>query len=127
LSKIGHLGTIPLFTLKNTSWKREILSYFYFPHMKYGKYWFHLQFFFFFIANFHVLGLFMPKKRVKSEKKISVCHVCGFLDEIWGAASSAVLNVRKLKFWLPASFEPTWCTSYSEFWNSFKKLRSQKI
>jgi hypothetical protein len=29
----------------------------------------------FFIANFHVLGLFVPKKRVESEKKISVCHV----------------------------------------------------
>jgi hypothetical protein len=24
----------------------------------------------FFIANFHVLGLFIPQKRVKSEKKI---------------------------------------------------------
>jgi hypothetical protein len=30
-----------------------------------------------------------------------------------GAPSSAVLSARKLKFWLPASFEPTWCTSYS--------------
>jgi hypothetical protein len=30
--------------------------------------------FFFFIANFHVLGLFIPKKRVSSEKKMSVCH-----------------------------------------------------
>jgi hypothetical protein len=28
----------------------------------------------FFIANFHVLGLFMPKKQVLSEKKFSVCH-----------------------------------------------------
>jgi hypothetical protein len=32
---------------------------FYFPHMKYGKYWFRLHFF---IANFHVLGLFITKK-----------------------------------------------------------------
>jgi hypothetical protein len=40
---------------------------FYFPHMKY-----------FFIANFHVLGLFMPKKQVKSEKKNpSVTWRCG--------------------------------------------------
>jgi hypothetical protein len=31
------------------------------------------------------------------------------LDEILGAASSAVLNARKLKFWLQTSFEPTWC------------------
>jgi hypothetical protein len=26
------------------------------------------------IANFHVLGLFMPKKQVQSENKNSVCH-----------------------------------------------------
>jgi hypothetical protein len=35
---------------------------FYSPFMKYGKYCFHLQFFF--IANFHVLGLFIPKNQV---------------------------------------------------------------
>jgi hypothetical protein len=29
--------------------------------MKYGKYWFHLQFFLF-IANFHVSGLFIPRR-----------------------------------------------------------------
>jgi hypothetical protein len=36
------------------------------------------------IANFHVLGLFIPKKRVKSEKKIPfVTRRCRrFLDEI---------------------------------------------
>jgi hypothetical protein len=28
----------------------------------------------FFIADFHVLGLFMVKKHDLSEKKISVCH-----------------------------------------------------
>jgi hypothetical protein len=28
----------------------------------------------FFIADFHVLGLFMAKKHDLSEKKISVCH-----------------------------------------------------
>jgi hypothetical protein len=39
------------------------------------------------------------------------------LDEICRAASSAVLSARKLKFWLSASFEPTWCPSYSEFGN----------
>jgi hypothetical protein len=26
-----------------------------------------------------------------------------------------VLSAKKLKFWLQASFEPTWCTSYSNF------------
>jgi hypothetical protein len=40
-------------------------SDFNFPQMKYGKCWFHLQFFF--IANFHFLGLFTTKKQVKSE------------------------------------------------------------
>jgi hypothetical protein len=76
--------------------------------MKYGKHWFQLQFFFF-IANFHDLGLFIPKKRVLSEKNFSVCRrrCRGFLNEICRAASSAVLSARKLKFWLPASFEPT--------------------
>jgi hypothetical protein len=34
-------------------------SDFYFPHMKYRKYWFHSQKK---IVNFHVLGHFMPKK-----------------------------------------------------------------
>jgi hypothetical protein len=38
--------------------------------MKYGKYWFYC----FFTANFHVLGLFIPKKQVESKTKISVCH-----------------------------------------------------
>jgi hypothetical protein len=60
----------------------------------------------------------------------SVCHAAspcrGFLDEIWGAASSAVLSARKLKFWLQASFEPTWCTSYSEFWNFEIPLKTQE-
>jgi hypothetical protein len=30
-----------------------------------------------FIADFHVLGLFMAKKHDLSEKKISVCHAPG--------------------------------------------------
>jgi hypothetical protein len=72
------------------------------------------------LENFHVWGLFIPKKRVKSVKKNpSVTCRCRpyreFLNKIWGAASSAVLGARKLKFWLPASFEPTWCTSYQNF------------
>jgi hypothetical protein len=48
------------------------------------------------------------------------------LDEICGAASSAVLNARKLKFWLQASLEPTWCTSYSEFLNFEIPLKTQE-
>jgi hypothetical protein len=37
-----------------------------------------------------------------------------------------VLSARKLKFWLQASFEPTWCTSYSEFRNFEIPLKTQK-
>jgi hypothetical protein len=36
-----------------------------FPHMTYGKYWFHLQFVF--IANFHVLGIFMPENKFRAK------------------------------------------------------------
>jgi hypothetical protein len=79
--------------------------------MKYGKYWFHLQKKI--IANYHVLGLFIPKNKFRAKKK-SVCHAAfGFLDKILGA-ELAVLSARKLKFWLQISFEPTWCTSNSE-------------
>jgi hypothetical protein len=49
-----------------------------------------------------------------------------FLDEIRGAASSAVFSARKLKFRLIASFEPTCCTSYSEFWNFGVLLKTQE-
>jgi hypothetical protein len=50
------------------------------------------------IANFHVLGLFKPP----------------------------VLSAIKLKFWLQASFEPTWCTSFSEFRNLEIPLKTQE-
>jgi hypothetical protein len=52
---------------KHMKHKFQLLSFqfaennFYFPHIKYEKYWFHLQILFF-IANFHVLGHFIPKK-----------------------------------------------------------------
>jgi hypothetical protein len=54
---------------------RALLSHqiFYFPHMKYGKYWFHLQFFF--IANFHVLGLFIPKKSDAQVRRVNTFHI----------------------------------------------------
>jgi hypothetical protein len=38
-------------------------SNFYFPHMKYGKFWFHLQFFL--NCNFSCLGLFIPKNLMR--------------------------------------------------------------
>jgi hypothetical protein len=31
--------------------------------------------------------------------------------------TASPLKARKLKYRLPKSFRPTWCTSYSEFWN----------
>jgi hypothetical protein len=37
-----------------------------------------------------------------------------------------VLSARKLKYWLPASFEPTWSTSYSEFLNFEIPLKTQE-
>jgi hypothetical protein len=49
---------------------RKTILLFYFRHMKYGKYWFHLQIFF--IANFHVLELFI--KTSLERQKYSVCH-----------------------------------------------------
>jgi hypothetical protein len=54
---------------------------------------------------------------LKKNKKKPFCHAAltAVLDEIQGAASSAVLSARKLKFWQQASFKPIWCTSYSEF------------
>ena len=97
-------------------------SCFYLPHMKYGKVLIsRREKWKFFIADFHVLGLFIPKKHDLSEKKISVCHAplpVPLLDEIWDARIPAPSKARMLKFWLPESFWPTWCTSYSEFWNS---------
>jgi hypothetical protein len=70
-----------------------------------------------FIANFHVLGLYIPKNEFRANFffRLSRGVAVGFFDEIWCTVSSAVLSARKLKFWSPASFEPTWCTSYSEF------------
>jgi hypothetical protein len=50
--------------------------------MKYGKYWFHLQFFF--IANFHVLGLFIHKIEFRAKKKIpSVAGLVGVAGGFW--------------------------------------------
>jgi hypothetical protein len=76
--------------------------------------------------TFHFLYL---KNEIRAKKKFtSVTLRCQrFLDEIRGAASSAVLSARKLKFWLHASFEPTWCTSYSEFRNFEIPLKTQEL
>jgi hypothetical protein len=70
---------------------------------------------------------FLVNQGIKPQKQqfvgVSVTHRCrGFLDEICGAASSAVLS----KFWLRAQFEPTWCTSYSEFDISFENFQKKR-
>jgi hypothetical protein len=64
--------------------RRTSASDFYFPHMKYGKYWFHLQKIYFFIDNFHVLGYLYLKNEFGAKKIFpSVTRRCGgFLDEI---------------------------------------------
>jgi hypothetical protein len=109
------------------------ISNFYIPHMKYG---FTCKKKSFFIANFHVLRLFISKNAFRAKNKIpsNTRRCCGFLDEIWGATSSAVLSARKLQFWLQASFEPTWCTSIPQtilrilkFWNSFENSGVKKF
>jgi hypothetical protein len=60
---------------------------------------------FFYYCKFSRLRTFYTEKTKKNPSVTRRCRPCrGFLDEIWGAASSAVLNARKLKFWLKASF-----------------------
>jgi hypothetical protein len=49
-----------------------------------------------------------------------------FLDEIWGAASSAVLSARKLKFW--NSFKNSGVKkNWNQFWKLSKNARWLKI
>jgi hypothetical protein len=50
-------------------------------------------------------NVFRPKKIFPSVTRRRCCW--RFLDKICSAASSAVLNARKLQFWLQASFDPT--------------------
>jgi hypothetical protein len=66
------------------------------------------------IAYFLVLELYIAKKHVLGEFffRLSRQNPRTLLDDICIDASSAVSSARKLKFWLPASFEPTWCTYY---------------
>jgi hypothetical protein len=58
------------------------------------------------------------KNKFRAKKQFpSVTWRCWrFMDEISGVASSAVLSARKLKFWLQASFEPTWQLSKNARW-----------
>jgi hypothetical protein len=64
-----------------------------------------------YIADFHVLELFMAEKHDLSEKKIRLSRAV--VRRNLFHAYSLPLNARKLKFWL--SFRPTLCASYSEF------------
>ena len=112
--------------------------FFYLPHMKYGKVlvsrrekWKK------FIAYFHVLWLFIPKKHDLSDKFFSVCHAplplpvpVPLLDEICAARISAALSPTAYKFRLPLVI---WAglmhliLRILKFWNLLRKLRSQKI
>jgi hypothetical protein len=51
----------------------------------------------------------MAKKPDLTEKMFSVCHASlpPVLDEICFDATEVALKARKLKFWLPESFEST--------------------
>jgi hypothetical protein len=50
--------------------------------MKYGKYWFHLQKKI--IANFHVLGLFIPKNEFRAKKLFRLSRdVAGLAVGFW--------------------------------------------
>jgi hypothetical protein len=57
--------------------------------MKYGKSWFHLQTFFF-IAYFHVLGLFKAKRHVHHAKNHRTLLVEIFIDDISAALRALV-------------------------------------
>jgi hypothetical protein len=76
--------------------------------------------------TFYTLKTSLERKKIPSvTRRCRHCRCCRrFLDEILGVASSAMLSARKLKFWQPASFEPTWCTSYSELWNFVISLKN---
>jgi hypothetical protein len=90
---------------------------YYFPPIwkvlwKYGKYWFWVtckkrkKM----IANFHVLGLFISKKQVRSENQFqSATRRCRFLlDEICIDDISAALRATDLRFWLPIYLHLGW-------------------
>jgi hypothetical protein len=60
------------------------------------------------IADFHVLGLFMVKKHVLSDRKNSVCYAPAVaVRKICTSPKGSALIARKLKCWFPESFGPT--------------------
>jgi hypothetical protein len=75
------------------------------------------------IADFHVLGLFMAKNMIWAIKNFRLPRAVAVavnvaVRKICTSPTGSALKVRNLKFGLPESFGPIWCTSYSEFWNS---------
>jgi hypothetical protein len=87
--------------------------------MKYGKYWFHLQIIFF-IANFHVLGHFIPKKSDALVGRVNtfiILHTKSLKTafKIWRPLN---LQIPKISFSHSES-EFVWEDSKdSKFWNS---------
>jgi hypothetical protein len=60
-----------------------------------------------FIADFHVLGLFMAKKHDLSDKKNpSATRRCR-TQNLYFTYRLGLLSARKLKLWLSESFGPT--------------------
>jgi hypothetical protein len=77
----------------------------------------------FFVADFHVLGLFLAKKHDLSKKKFFRMSRAGAVAvaverKICATPTAYTIRPRKLKFWLSASIRATWCPAYSEFRNS---------
>jgi hypothetical protein len=84
-------------------------------HGIWGKYWFSAEK----NENFFSL-IFISWCDDLSDKFLSVRHapLPPPFAQICVTPTASALWARKLKFWLPESFGPTWCTSYSKFWNS---------
>ena len=84
---------------------------------------------FFFIADFHVLGLFIGKKHNLSEKNFSVCHA-PLYAKICVTPTASTIRATAPKSFLTFVI---WAglmhliLRIFKFWNFFKKLRSQKI
>jgi hypothetical protein len=72
-----------------------VSSVFYLPHMEYeGSIGFVSRKRKIFIADFHVLGLFMAKKHDLSKKKFSVCYAPGPLPLPLPLPSPSPLNAK---------------------------------
>jgi hypothetical protein len=81
----------------------------------------------YFVANFHFLGLFITKKRVYSEKKISVCHG-GFRTKFEAQLAQPCLVLESWNFGYKPHLSQLGVphTQNFEILKFLEKLRSQK-